>query len=652
MPLDQQEPTFDRPFEEIYRELRSRIPRYNPAWTNFNDSDPGITLLQLFSWLAEMTYHRMGQMPRKNYLKFAELLGLQLSPARPATVRLTFTPKPSEPPSTIHRGSRYSAQVEGAPAPLAFETEDDLDVIGAPLAARLVFADGTITPPIDEPTIPPTQVFYPFGRNPEPGDALYLGFKPNPNNPKPFPLKMRFLALLPAADTNGVPQRVGDQDQSLIAPVDLVWEYRAKAAQDDWERLNVFNDQTAAFTRDGYIDVEGPRDIEPSVDPVVQARVNAPHYWLRVRLDQNRYPTGRAPRLEYFLPNSVDAVNLTTEDEYLFGTSSGRAEQSFDFPSRPVDPDSLRVEVRNNGVATPWIRVDDFFHSGQADLHFVLDETAGRITFGDGEYGQIPPAGADIAATRWRHGGGQIGNRVAAGSVKTMITQVVGIDKVTNFRAATGGSDEETIDAFIKNAPAQLRSGDRAVTADDFESMARRVGGVKKAKALGGMHPDFPDVTVPGSVTVLIVPDSDASPPEPSAELIRSVCARLEGVRLITTEVYVAAPRFIEVRIEARLFAAPQASFDAVAEDARNRLNDYLSPVSRDFGEDISPAAIYAELFGAVGTSQVRSVEDLIVYVDGNVHKEGKPIDVPPDALVYSGDHLIVVRPAQDVRAR
>jgi len=233
MPLDQQEPTFDRPFEEIYRELRSRIPRYNPAWTNFNDSDPGITLLQLFSWLAEMTYHRMGQMPRKNYLKFAELLGLQLSPARPATVRLTFTPKPSEPPSTIQRGSRYSAQVEGAPAPLAFETEDDLDVIGAPLAARLVFADGTITPPIDEPTIPPTQVFYPLGRNPEPGDALYLGFKPNPNNPKPFPLKMRFLALLPAADTNGVPQRSGDQDQSLIAPVDLVWEYRPKAAQDD-----------------------------------------------------------------------------------------------------------------------------------------------------------------------------------------------------------------------------------------------------------------------------------------------------------------------------------------------------------------------------------------------------------------------------------
>ena len=35
-----------------------------------------------------------------------------------------------------------------------------------------------------------------------------------------------------------------------------------------------------------------------------------------------------------------------------------------------------------------------------------------------------------------------------------------------------------------------------------------------------------------------------------------------DRARLITTEVYVAAPRFIEVRIEARLLAAPRASFE------------------------------------------------------------------------------------------
>jgi hypothetical protein len=125
---------------------------------------------------------------------------------------------------------------------------------------------------------------------PQPGNALYLGFKPNPNNPKPFPQKMRFLALLPQAATNGEPQRVGLAASDLVPPVDLVWEYRPKADQDVWLRLNVLADESVALTRDGYIDVEGPQAIEPSIDPSLKALVAEKRYWVRVRLDQNMYP--------------------------------------------------------------------------------------------------------------------------------------------------------------------------------------------------------------------------------------------------------------------------------------------------------------------------------------------------------------------------
>src|SRR5689334_3011518 len=175
MPLETHEPTFDRTFDEIYADLRSRIPRYNPAWTNYNDSDPGITLLQLFSWLAETTLHRMNGVPRKNYLKFAQLLGLQLRAKRPATVSLAFTAKPAEPPATIRAGSRFAAAAEGGP--VTFETVKDLDVIGAPLAAAIVLS-GAALEPLDPPTGGAGRVFYPFGRIPESNNALYLGFKP------------------------------------------------------------------------------------------------------------------------------------------------------------------------------------------------------------------------------------------------------------------------------------------------------------------------------------------------------------------------------------------------------------------------------------------------------------------------------------------
>ena len=43
----------DRSFEDLFAELRNRIPVYNPAWTDHHDSDPGITLLQLFAYLGE-----------------------------------------------------------------------------------------------------------------------------------------------------------------------------------------------------------------------------------------------------------------------------------------------------------------------------------------------------------------------------------------------------------------------------------------------------------------------------------------------------------------------------------------------------------------------------------------------------------------------
>ncbi len=157
MPLETHEPTFDRTFDDILGDLRSRIPRYNPQWTNYNDSDPGITLMQLFAWLAEMTLHRMNGVPRKNYLKFAHLLGLQLRSALPATVQLAFTAKPAEPPSTIKAGSRFSATVEGSP-PVTFEPERDLDVIGAPLAAPIV-RTGAGLDPIEPPTGVAPRVF-------------------------------------------------------------------------------------------------------------------------------------------------------------------------------------------------------------------------------------------------------------------------------------------------------------------------------------------------------------------------------------------------------------------------------------------------------------------------------------------------------------
>ena len=70
----------DRDFDSLMAEVRALIPRYNARWTNFNPSDPGITLLELFAWLCEQMLYRVNRVPLANFEAFLSLLGVERQP--------------------------------------------------------------------------------------------------------------------------------------------------------------------------------------------------------------------------------------------------------------------------------------------------------------------------------------------------------------------------------------------------------------------------------------------------------------------------------------------------------------------------------------------------------------------------------------------
>ena len=75
----------DRTYEELLDEAKQRIPVYTPEWTNYNvESDPGITLVQLFAFLTDNLLYRANRIPERNRLKFLQLLGIPLQPAAAA----------------------------------------------------------------------------------------------------------------------------------------------------------------------------------------------------------------------------------------------------------------------------------------------------------------------------------------------------------------------------------------------------------------------------------------------------------------------------------------------------------------------------------------------------------------------------------------
>lgn len=100
----------DRNFEDIVQEAIRLIPQYCPEWTNHNRADPGVTLIELFAWMTEMTLYRLNRVPEKNYLAFLELMGISLTPPHPARALLQFRINPKAGQVTIPTGCRVGTK--------------------------------------------------------------------------------------------------------------------------------------------------------------------------------------------------------------------------------------------------------------------------------------------------------------------------------------------------------------------------------------------------------------------------------------------------------------------------------------------------------------------------------------------------------------
>jgi len=167
----------DRRWEDLVQEGRSLLPLYAPGWTDHNLHDPGITLMELFAWVTEMDLFRADQVPDAHRLRFLALLGIAPQPASGATVPVGLRLEAGEPPLELPAGLVLDA-VGTDGEPLQYLTESSLTVLPGTLA---VVQSGTSSGFVDQTAaVQRATPFEPFGSDPLPGDALYLGFSEPP----------------------------------------------------------------------------------------------------------------------------------------------------------------------------------------------------------------------------------------------------------------------------------------------------------------------------------------------------------------------------------------------------------------------------------------------------------------------------------------
>lgn len=643
MPIDDHIPVLDdRTYDAIVAELRSRIPRYTPEWTDFNDSDPGMTMLQVFAHLAESLGYRMNKVPALLYLKFLQLLGVELRPAQPAQVQITFPVAASAttPTVVLPKGTQVVAETPGGGAPLVFEADRGLTCLKAGLTAVLAY-DGYSYSDVTAANAAATG-FQPFGPAASTGAALLLGFDPG----EPFPGAEITWYVWAAAPTT-VPPAVtcGLPPAQRYASATLRWQYWSGY---EWAALPVLKDETAALTRSGQIVVKTPPG---ALATTTIAPVPTPLHWLRLLVESSRYE--RPPGVLALRTNTMTLTQMETVRAEVLGGSTGRPDQVFRLSQTPVLDGSLVLTVDEGAGIETWTEVGDFYASSATDLHYVLNRTTGEVRFGDGLHGAIPIAnaanpGANVIAAEYRYGGGASGN-VGPGVLHMLRSAVDGIDDggVINVVASYGGADEETLDAAKERAPAAIRSRCRAVTNDDFELFAMQSAAIARAKAYPLHHPDFPGVQVPGVVTVVVVPQSADPKPVPSDGTLRTVCAYLDERRLLTTEVYVAPPRYQRVSVGVSLIADDSADLAQVQRDVDAALLAYFHPLTggeAGTGWPFGGAIAFSRVFHRVlSVSGVSSVDRLVITVDGVDQPECRDVPLADDALAYSTEHSVSV---------
>jgi predicted phage baseplate assembly protein len=662
----------DRRFQDIVDQAKALIPQYCPEWTDHNVSDPGVALIELFAWMTDMLLYRVNQTPDKMYVTFLDLIGAKLEPPRAARAPVTFylsAPQPSE--VTIAEGTEVATVRTESASAVTFTTERDL-VVRPPALA------GAFTRDIDRSDEGswaehdlaqmdlPGQRMAIFAGSPNPGDAFYLAFRGDHSH--------HVLALIIRC---GVARGAG------VDPTDppVVWEaWQGGATR--WAECEVESDGTGGFNWPGEVVLHVP----------AMARVafrDVSGYWLRCRMTAAKRPGTStyevSPEIEQLRVEARGGTAparhaVTTRDEPL-GRSDGTPGQRFALLQTPVlardaGRDYLTVEPPG-GAPERWEEVEDFGDSGPGDRHFTLDAADGTVALGpsllqpDGSvyrFGAVPPKGSALRFARYQSGGGVAGN-VPAATLSVLKSGIPYVARVTNRGPAAGGRDAQSLDDAKLRAPRTLRTRTRAVTADDFETLARQVPGVERACCLApGAQPGAPGAPRPGEVHLAVLPQGDevggyVAPDRLllSAELMQAVEAHLNQRRLVGTRLVVRSPQLVWVSVTAAV-RLPERAGAAHAGEVRRQaeaaLYRYLNPYvggpgggGWPFGRELHVSELYALLQRLPG---LEFVDELRLEVadaapadgpggDGGAPRRAAPprLVIPPGALICSHVHRV-----------
>lgn len=605
-------------FDEILNQAIKQISLLTPEWTNHNPSDPGVMILELFSWYKEVQQYHLNALSLEHELAYLKLLGASPDPQRPAKALLSLSGE-----GMVEQNAVFRAE------DIPFETTASLAVVQAQVTS-LQRSDQLFTDLEQVKRGGGKLEFCPF----IPGQDLDFTLFFDRTLPVGMPLQLWF-----QIEEEGQNWQQASTFHPYVTIRGEYWD------QGRYRPLTVLEDHTQSFFHSGIFRFQLPPDGHPSMTgqgfplrftvedgsyvkaPVICGiHFNAVEVLQRETISQCRiyHSDGKRDLLieqdalsgtghmevygvegERWVPlkwenvspgrirlssEDFETVGVVTwkEEGELFrrlGRANGIACFSLPLPEKNLLPDSLELLVwEPDGNWYFWQRTEDLNSGGASSRQYYFDALSNALQFGDGEHGQAPEG--ELLLLSWSTSLGEMGN-IQEGYLTAPSGSTV--SQAACVRPAQGGRAAETAEECFRRVKRELEHCDRrCVTLGDLERAALNVPGtyLKKVRA-------FVKEQAPNQVFLALetLGDNRTLHPGVVENLKQALLPRL----MINTKLNFLAPVYVQLKIYVQLSVKPQ--FSISEEGVRQVLSDYFEGPDMHFGAVISKNELLDHLY-------------------------------------------------------
>lgn len=312
-----------------------------------------------------------------------------------------------------------------------------------------------------------------------------------------------------------------------------------------------------------------------------------------------------------YVSESVTLVEGTFASErYLVNTAD--KEQRFIINNTLADTSTLSVRVINSTTDTTtrvFTPAENSVDLNPSSLVYFLEEIEDgkfQVKFGDGVLGTALTNG-NVVYFEYLVSAGKAANGIRTLTYASTISDVTNID-FTPVSSSYGGDDRESIDKIKYNAPKSYTSQNRAITAEDYESILLREPNVGSVNVWGGEDNDPPAY---GKVYIAIRPSVGSSLTATEKQAIINTILKPKKVLTVATEIV--DPEFIYLLLSVNVKYDPAQTILS-QESIESRIFDVIQNYNASEINQFSRYFRYSKLSRLIDTCE-RSILNSIMRV-------------------------------------